>query len=257
MTAPLLAAEGLVLRAGGAVLVDGVGLSVLPGEIIGVVGPNGAGKTSLLRLLSGELAPSRGSVTLDGKPLSAWRPLGLARRRAVLPQQTLLQFAFRCLDVVLMGRYAHRGSPADQDLAAARLAMSRTDTLHLASRLYPTLSAGEQARVSLARVLAQEATVLLLDEPTASLDLRHQELVMGMLRGLAEAGAGVVAVLHDLNLAARFAGRVALMSGGRLAALAPTREVLAADLLSEVYRHPVVVVPHPHLDCPLVLPGAG
>jgi len=257
MSAPVLAAEGLVLRVEGATLVDGVTLAVAAGEVLGVVGPNGAGKTSLLRLLAGEVAPSAGRVTLGGRPLTSLRPLELARRRALLPQHTLLQFAFRALDVVLMGRYPHRDSSAEEDRATADLAMEGTDTTHLATRLYPTLSGGEQTRVSFARVLAQETPVVMLDEPTVSLDLRHQELVMGLLRSLAGEGAAIIVVLHDLNLAARYADRVALMSRGRLAALAPTREVLRAELLSDVYQHPVMVVPHPHLDCPLVLPVGG
>jgi len=253
----VLGAEGLVLGVEGGTLVDGVTLAVVAGEVLGVVGPNGAGKTSLLRLLAGEVAPSAGRVTLGGRPLTSLRPLELARRRALLPQHTLLQFAFRALDVVLRGRYPHRDSSAEEDRATADLAMEGTDTTHLATRLYPTLSGGEQTRVSFARVLAQETPVVMLDEPTVSLDLRHQELVMGLLRSLAGEGAAIIVVLHDLNLAARYADRVALMSRGRLAALAPTREVLRAELLSDVYQHPVMVVPHPHLDCPLVLPVGG
>ncbi|MBN2112636.1 MAG: heme ABC transporter ATP-binding protein [Acidimicrobiia bacterium] len=257
MSAPLLVGEGIGLQVEGAVLLDGVSLEVRAGEVLGVVGPNGAGKTSLLRVLAGETAPTSGRVLLDGRPLARYRPRELARRRALLPQQTLLQFAFRVLDVVLMGRYPHRESSAERDLEAAQGAMAAADVAHLAPRLYPTLSGGEQTRVSFARVLAQETPLVMLDEPTTSLDLRHQELVMGLLRSLADDGAAVVAVLHDLNLAARYADRVALMSRGRLAALAPTREVLRADLLSEVYQHPVVVVPHPQRDCPLVLPGTS
>ena len=133
-------------------------------------------------------------------------------------------------------------------------ALEETDTGHLAERRYPTLSGGEQTRVSFARVLAQQTPVILLDEPGGALDIKHQELVMATLRGLADAGAAVVAVLHDLNLAARYADRVGLMNRGSLVALAPTQEVLRTELLSEVYEHPVVVVPHPRLDCPLVLP---
>jgi iron complex transport system ATP-binding protein len=254
MSGPVLTAEGISLRVDGATLVDDVTLSVSGGELVGVTGPNGAGKTSLLRVLAGEVPPSAGRVTLGGVPLASLRPLELARRRALLPQHTLLQFAFRALDVVLMGRYPHRRSSVEEDMSAAGSAMEETDTSHLAARLYPTLSGGEQTRVSFARVLAQETPVVMLDEPTVSLDLRHQELVMGVLRSLAGEGAAIIAVLNDLNLAARYADRVALMDRGRLAALAPTREVLRAGLLSEVYRHPVAVVPHPYLDCPLVVP---
>jgi iron complex transport system ATP-binding protein len=255
MTDAVLTAEAVALRVEGVALVEDVSLEILAGEVVGVVGPNGAGKTSLLRILAGEVAPTSGRVTLGGVPLSRLRPRELARRRAVLPQHTLLQFAFRALDVVLMGRYPHRESSEEEDLETAHRAMAGTDTAHLERRLYPTLSGGEQTRVSFARVLAQDAPLVMLDEPTTSLDLRHQELVMRLVRSLADGGAAVVAVLHDLNLAARYADRVALMNGGRLAALAPTREVLRADLLTEVYQHPVVVVPHPHFDCLLVLPG--
>lgn len=245
---------GLGYRVDGAVLVEGVDLQVVPGEVLGIVGPNGAGKSTLIRLLSGELQPTAGEVLLDDRPVAEYRPLDLARRRAVLPQQTVLQFAFRVLDVVLMGRYPHPEATPVEDRAAAEAAMERSDTGHLRDRLYPTLSGGEQTRVSFARVLAQETGILLLDEPSASLDIGHQELVMEVLRSLAAEGVAVAAVLHDLNLAARHADRIAVMSNGGIVALGPTADILQADMLSEVYRHPVSVVPHPSLDCPLVLP---
>jgi iron complex transport system ATP-binding protein len=153
-----------------------------------------------------------------------------------------------------MGRYPHRDSSVEEDRRVALGAMEQTDTGHLGARTYPTLSGGEQTRVSLARVLAQQTPIVMLDEPTGSLDLRHQELVMGTLQGLAGEGAAVLAVLHDLNLAARYADRVGLMSRGAIRATAPTREVMRADLLSEVYGHPIGVVTHPHFDCPFVFP---
>lgn len=254
MSPPVLEARGLSMKVDGAVLVEGVDLALHAGEVLTVVGPNGAGKSTLLRMLSGEQAPTRGEVLIDGSPLSSMRPGRLALRRAVLPQHTLLQFAFRSLDVVLMGRYPHRESSVEEDRAVALGAMDETDTRHLVARTYPTLSGGEQTRVSLARVLAQETPIVMLDEPTGSLDLRHQELVMSTLRGLAAAGSAVLAVLHDLNLAARYADRVGLMSRGTIRATAPTREVMRADLLSEVYGHPVAVVAHPYFDCPFIFP---
>ena len=232
-------------------LLDGVDLAAEPGEFVAIVGPNGAGKTTLLRLLSGEWTPTSGSVEILGRPLPDLSPMERARLRAVLPQHTLLAFAFRCLDVVLMGRYA---AISGDDAAVVERVMGATDTAPLRERLYPTLSGGEQTRVSLARVLAQETPVLFLDEPTASLDLRHQELVMRTLRGLADAGGIVVGVLHDLNVAARYADRIVLLAEGRVAAAGSTAEVLRADTIEAVYQQSVSVVPHPVLGSPLVLP---
>jgi iron complex transport system ATP-binding protein len=169
----------------------------------------------------------------------------------VLPQQTVLQFAFRCLDVIMMGRYRLGGAGDDEALGRV---MAATDTQYLSQRIYPTLSGGEQARVSLARVLAQEAPILLLDEPTASLDLRHQELVMATLRGICAGGGAVVAVVHDLNLAARHADRVAMMGGGRVVAQGGVADVLTAALVGRVYRQPVEVLDHPTLGHPVIFP---
>ena len=257
MRAPAVEARRVGYRVDGSSLVDGVDLTVRRGEVLGVVGPNGAGKSTLLRLMAGELAPSAGSVLIEGRDASSYRPRDLALLRAVMPQQTVLQFAFRAVEVVLMGRNPHRESSASRDVEVARRVMDLTDTAHLAERSYPTLSGGEQARVSFGRVLAQETPIVMLDEPTGSLDLRHQEVVMGILADLAARGAAVLAVLHDLNLAARYATRVGLMDGGRMVAVGATREVLREDLLSRVYRHRVAVVPHPHEDCVLVLPANG
>lgn len=255
---PLLQAESLRYRAGRAVLVDGVSLDLPSGEVLALVGPNGAGKSTLLRMLAGELAPAAGQVRLDGQPLSAFAPAELALRRAVMPQQTLLQFAFTAREVVAMGRAPHlRAGRGDRrtDEAVIDAALARTDAAHLAARTYPSLSGGEQQRITLARVLAQETPLLLLDEPTASLDIRHQELVMQIARETAAAGGAVLAVLHDLNLAAASATRIAVLRAGRLAAIGPPREVLRAELLSEVFEHPLLVTDHPLRDCPLIVPG--
>ncbi|MBI5157909.1 MAG: heme ABC transporter ATP-binding protein [Acidimicrobiia bacterium] len=243
--------RGLGFEVEGRALLAGVDVDAAPGEVLGILGPNGAGKTTLLRVLSGEWTPTSGTVELLGRPLAAMSSIERARVRAVLPQHTVLAFAFRCLDVVLMGRYA---ATSGDDAAVARRSMATTDSGHLADRTYPTLSGGEQTRVSLARVLAQETPVLFLDEPTASLDLRHQELVMRTLRGLADRGAVVVAALHDLNVAARFADRVALLAEGRLHAIGATATVLTGPIVEAVYGQRVTVVPHPVLGSPLILP---
>ena len=253
--ATVLEAREVSYRAGSALLVDGVSLALAPGEVLALVGPNGAGKSTLLRLLAGDLTSSSGEVLLDGRPLASYGPRELALRRAVMPQQTVLQFAFTAREVVLMGRSPHlRGAEREHDFAVAHACMMRTDSAQFAGRAYPTLSTGEQQRVTLARVLAQQTPILLLDEPTSSLDIRHQEMVMQIAREAAEEGAAVLAVLHDLNLAAAYADRIAVLRRGRLVAAGAPADVLTGELLSDVFEHPILVTPHPVRPCPLVVP---
>ncbi|MEV8631199.1 heme ABC transporter ATP-binding protein [Streptosporangium sp. NPDC051023] len=222
------------VSAGPARLLADVSLRVGPGELVAVVGPNGAGKSSLLSVLAGDVAPSSGSVTLGGRPLRSLRPARLARMRAVLPQRVTVAFPFTAAEVVAMGLYGSRLTAVEEEKLLEG-AMAVTDVAHLAARAYPTLSGGEQARVSLARVLVQRAPVLLLDEPTAALDIRHQEQVMCVARDRSAAGDTVVVVLHDLNLAAAYAGRVVVMRSGAVVADGSPAEVFAPDVLSEVY----------------------
>lgn len=239
-----LEAKGVTFRAGPFALVRDVTLAVEPGELVAVVGANGAGKSTLLRLLAGDLRPAGGAVLLDGRPLDSYPAHELARLRAVLPQQSRIEFSFTVRQVVEMGRspYLGRGSDAGAHAAAVESAMRAADVVGLAERVYPGLSGGEQARTCLARVLAQDTPVVLLDEPTAALDIRHQHQVLGVVRGLAARGKAVLAVVHDLNLAAAYATRVAAMHRGVIAADGPPAEVLTADVLSRIYEHPVEVV---------------
>jgi iron complex transport system ATP-binding protein len=253
---PAIEATGLGFSVSGATLVENVDLELNCGELLAIAGPNGAGKSTLLGLLSGDLAPSTGAVGLQGRPRGSYSARELARLRAVLPQQTVLQFAFTSEEVVEFGRAPHRGRfsrTPSYDRLAVNSAMRAAEVLPLATRTFPTLSAGEQARVTLARVLAQEAPILLLDEPTASLDLRHQELVMGVARELARAGKAVAAVVHDLNLAARYADSIALMRRGSVVAQGAPWDVLTSETVGEVFDHPVLVVPHPACNRPLVV----
>jgi len=162
---------------GGAILLQGVSLAVQPGEVLVLVGPNGAGKSTLMNVISGDLAPTSGEVMLDGRAIGSYRPNELALRRAVLPQQSLLQFAFTVREVVEMGRTPHDDT-ADELREHVQRALERTEMIPFADRIYPSLSGGEKARAQLGRVLAQETPLLLLDEPTASLDIRHQQHVM-------------------------------------------------------------------------------
>ncbi|PRY00387.1 heme ABC transporter ATP-binding protein [Allonocardiopsis opalescens] len=250
-----LTGRGLTVRYGARTVLDGVDADVRAGEVLALVGPNGAGKSTLLSVLAGDLAPASGTVRVHKRPLERWPVNELARRRAVLPQHGAVAFSFTVAEVVAMGRAPWAGTPAaaDDDRAVAG-ALAATATAELAGRRVPTLSGGERARVALARVLAQAAPVLLLDEPTAALDLRHQELVLRIAREHAAAGDAVAVVLHDLGLAAAYADRVAVISRGRIAANGPPATVFSADLLSEVYRHEVEVLPHPRTGAPIVLP---
>lgn len=236
-----LDAVGVAL--GGRPVLEDVTFDVRPGEVLAVVGPNGAGKSTLLAVLSGERSPDSGSVTLDGRALAEFSPLDLARRRGMLTQENSLSFPFRVREVLEMGRSPWARTPqlADDERALADAA-ALADVEHLLDRRFTELSGGERARVSLARVLAQETPLVLLDEPTAALDLRHQEEVLVIARSLAGAGRSVVVVLHDLSLAGAVADRVALLAAGRLVALGSPREVLTASALSEVYGVEVEVI---------------
>lgn len=246
---------GVSVELGGRQVLSKVCLEVKAGEVLALVGPNGAGKSTLLAALAGDVGVSAGRIELEGKSLHEWQPGELALRRSVLLQQVSLSFPFSVRDVVLMGRAPWSNTPAgDQDEQFVDQAMADTDVTAFAERKFSALSGGEKARVALARVLAQNTTVLMLDEPTAALDLRHQELVLQVARRRAEAGNAVVVVLHDLNLAAGYADRVAVLAGGQLKALGTPSEVLQAELLSEVYQHAIDVWEHPVTGRSIILP---
>ncbi|MGW2169832.1 heme ABC transporter ATP-binding protein [Streptomyces sp. NPDC001705] len=251
----LAEADGLRVRLGGRPVLDGVGVTVRAGEVLALVGPNGAGKSTLLGALAADVPVTEGLVRVHGRPVARWTAPELALRRAVLPQSASLSFPFPVAEVVRMGRAPWAGSDReDEDDAAVAEAMARTEVTGFAGRPFSALSGGERARVALARVLAQRAPLLLLDEPTAALDLRHQELVLRLCRERARAGDAVVVVLHDLALAAAYADRVAILRAGRIAAEGPPAEVFDEDLLSEVYDQPVEVLPHPRTGALLVVP---
>ncbi|WP_457030453.1 heme ABC transporter ATP-binding protein [Kitasatospora sp. P5_F3] len=253
--AELLTAAGLRLVVDGRELLGGVDLVVRAGEVLALLGPNGAGKSTLLSVLAGDVLPTSGTVTLNGRPLDGYRPAELALHRALLPQAAALSFPFPAGEVVRMGRAPWAGTAAEaEDDAAVTAALAATESAAFVDRPFTALSGGERARIALARVLAQRTALLLLDEPTAALDLRHQELVLRVARERARAGDAVVVVLHDLSLAAAYADRVVLLAGGRAVADGPVAEVLEAALLTEVYAHPVEVFPHPVTGAPLVLP---
>lgn len=230
-------------------------VAVRAGELLALVGPNGAGKSTLLSVLAADLPPTSGAVRIHGRPASAWSAPELALRRSVLPQSASLSFPFTVEEVVRMGRAPWSSARPEDDDAAVAEAMAATEVTGFAARPFSALSGGERARVALARVLAQRAPLLMLDEPTAALDLRHQELVLRLCRERALAGDAVVVVLHDLGLAAAYATRVAVLRAGGVAADGPPDEVFSERLLSEVYDQPVEVLPHPRTGAVLVLPN--
>jgi iron complex transport system ATP-binding protein len=258
----MLRGRELTVRGGAATLLREVDIAVAPGDVVAVVGPNGAGKSTLLETLAGDRAPAAGTVTYDGRPLATWRPRALARVRAVVLQRSVLEFAFTAREVVLLGRAPHRGyTSAAADGAIANAALHAAGGAALRDRRYPTLSGGERQRVHFARALAQiwdrppsGARYLLLDEPTAALDLSHQQQLLRCARDWAADGTGVLVVLHDLNLAAAYADRLLVLWRGRAVASGAPRDVLRPELIATVFGIEVVIADHPDAAVPCVLP---
>lgn len=254
-------AESITVRAGEKTLLHDVSLTLRAGSITALLGPNGAGKSTLLKVFSGSLVPSSGSVRFHGKPLPAWTPRECARKRAVLLQDFHLPFAFTVEDVAGMGRYPHaayaRTAEAGRENDIVRSCLEAADLLPLRRRFYPTLSGGERQRVHWARVLAQldpatppRGKCLLLDEPTASLDLAHQHALLARARALALQGVAVLVILHDLNLAARYADTLVLLKTGRVAAAGDPASVMTPPVLRAIYEVDVGVMPHPEDGLP-------
>lgn len=238
----MIAARDIAIRRGGRMIVDGIDLALDGGEVVAILGPNGAGKTTLLRALSGEIRPDRGTVTLDGRPLSLWPARALARRRAVMAQQHHLAFDLAAEEVIELGRLPWRDAATfAQSRAACLWATHIAGADTLLGCAYATLSGGEQARVQFARALAQlrsaecGARLLLLDEPTANLDLAFRVQLLGAVRGLAAAGFAIAIIVHDLNEALAVADRCLLLDRGRIAASGAAAKVLDPDLLAQVY----------------------
>lgn len=241
-------------------LLDDVSMEMRGGEVLAVVGANGAGKSTLRKVLCGDLIASSGEVLMNNLPLANWTLPERARVRAVLPQDSSLDFPFTALEVVLMGRAPHvAGAESERDYEIARAALSEVDALRLEKRIYPTLSGGERQRVQLARVLAQiweasgEPRCLLLDEPTSSLDLTHQHQTLKIAKKFARQAVAVLIILHDLNLAAQYADRIALLKNGKIVRLDAAEKVFTPDAIQETFGVKVSVIKHPHFDCPLII----
>jgi iron complex transport system ATP-binding protein len=254
-------AAGVVVELGGRDVVDRVSLSVGRGSVCGLLGPNGAGKTTLLRAMAGLTAVRAGCIRIQGRELSSWRRADLARELALLPQAPTLPPLFDVRSVVALGRTPYLGwfaSERGADVRAIDAAMREAEVARFAARPVGELSGGEQRRVALARALAQETSILLLDEPTSSLDLRYQASTLALVRRLAsERGLSALVVLHDLTLAGQFCDQVVLMAGGEVAAAGPPGEVLESSLLTAAFETPLTAMPHPFFGTPVVVHGRG
>jgi iron complex transport system ATP-binding protein len=258
VSAPAAALEfaDVAVTLGARAVLCGVSLALAPGEVLGLAGPNGAGKTTLFRAATRVVALDRGEVRIAGSPVASLSRRELARRIAVVPQDVAIPFPFRAGEVVLMGRAAHRngfGFETAADVERARACLALVGIESLADRPMPDLSGGERQLVLVARALAQDPDVLLLDEPTAHLDLRHRAVVLERVREFARAGGAALVVSHDLTLAARSCGRLALLSRGALAACGTANDVLRPDLLARVFAVDADVLPAPD-GAPIVIP---
>ncbi|MFK7702110.1 heme ABC transporter ATP-binding protein [Pseudomonas caspiana] len=253
----MLSVSGLGLQTGSNWRLRDIDLSLVGGEVLGVLGPNGAGKSSLFGAMSGELSPSTGHVLLEGESLSTWTGRERAQKLTVLPQTSTLEFDFLVNQVVGFGRLPHdSGAQADAEIVEQVLAHCALS--HLTERSYTQLSGGERQRVQLARALAQlwpavPGKTLLLDEPTAALDPRHQHASLQRIRQLAADGVSVALVLHDLNLASRYCDRLLLLAEGRIHALGTPAEVLQPHVLHEVFGLEVLIQEHPVDGYPVVI----
>jgi iron complex transport system ATP-binding protein len=249
--------------AGGSPILQSVSLSAMPGELVALLGPNGAGKSTLLRLLCGSIRPNGGSIVYDGKNLQQYSAAVLACRRAVLTQHFAVTLPFTCEEVVLMGRYPHfRHSPAALDRKIVDACMEEMQVTAFRTRLFSTLSGGEQQRVQLARILAQlqddqgyHNKLLLLDEPTASMDYLQQQLCLRKAKEVARKGGCVLVILHDLNLAAQFADRIVLLQQGRVVAQGPPAHILQPGTIAGVYGVEVDILRNEQYHFPVIVPA--
>jgi iron complex transport system ATP-binding protein len=254
--APLLSLAGVGFRYGRATVLDNVSLRIEPGEVLGILGPNGSGKSTLLNLMDGLLTPDTGEVSIDGVPLASIQRAGIARQIAMVSQEHHFRFDFSVLQVALMGRYPHLGRlqfEGARDMEVVRDALRATACLELAQRSIHELSGGERQRVLIARALAQEPKVILLDEPTSFLDLKFKREIFRLIELLSvEKKLGVVVVSHDIDLVARYCSKVVLLKGGSIHEIGEPRDVITARNVEAVFECPVRVDRNPVTGRPRV-----
>ncbi len=257
----MLEVQNLSVNIQGKIIIENISIGVSPGEVLAVLGPNGAGKSTLFSALTGERVPVKGQVLINQQPLSEISDNLRATQIGVLPQSSALSFAFSCYEVVSMGRIPW-ATGKDKDAEIIKQAMKQVDAWHLRDRIYTSLSGGEKQRIHLARVIAQITTdnqqvprLLLLDEPTSALDPSHQHLTLQLARQLAENNTAVLVILHDFNLAARYADKIMVIKEGKQVVLGSPIEVLIPDLIKKVFDIDSQVISHPTYHVPVVLLG--
>jgi iron complex transport system ATP-binding protein len=252
----VISAENINFRYAEKPVMEGVSFSIDEARMVAVIGPNGSGKTTLLKIINGTLFPDTGRMLIDGKETKNWSRREIARKVAIVPQETAITFPFFAEEIVLMGRFPHLSNYRFEDKNDYRIvqeAMEKTDTLAFASRRFNELSAGERQRVLIARALAQEPEILLLDESTVFLDLKHQFQFLGLLKQLnTSQKLTVIFVTHDINLAAQNAGQIIMLDSGKIYAIGMPAEVITAANIKEVYDVNALVDQNPHNGSPRV-----
>jgi len=254
--------ESLTARYGETLVLQGLNFHAAEGELIGLLGPNGSGKTTLLHCLSRVVPLNTGKVVVLGRDLNAYSARELARVEASVPQRLEISFPFKCIEVVLMGRYPYQrefGTNSEDDLSKAMEAMRLTDTLDLAQRRINEISGGEAQRVIIARALAQEAAVMLLDEATANLDVSHKIQMFDLFAEMNQRGRTFICAMHDLNLAALYCQRLIFLKDGQINIDGPTLKTFTGESLSNIYETEVKIIEHPDTGAPqaMFVPGKG
>lgn len=258
----MIRVEGLTARYGQTAVLHGLNFHAAEGELIGLLGPNGSGKTTLLHCLSRVVPYNAGKVVVSGRDLAAYSARKLARLEASVPQRLEISFPFKCIEVVLMGRYPYQrefGTNNEDDLSKAMEAMRLTDTLDLAQRRINEVSGGEAQRVIIARALAQETAIILLDEATANLDVSHKIQMFDLFSEMNQRGRTFICAMHDLNLAALYCQRLIFLKDGQICIDGPTLETFTGENLSKVYQTEVKITEHPDTGAPqaMFVPGKG